>query len=246
MLRTNKINYSLFIFLFCTQTFAASELTIVTEEYPPYNFTSQKDKIITGISVDIVAEMAKRAHLKISFEMYPWARSLQLTEFTPNTCIISAMKTAERENKLKWVGPIISDHLALFVTNDSKIVIQSIAEAKKYTIGTYLESATIPILQKYGMNYDAAHNDNLNPRKLINKRIDMWIGNSQTGPYIAGLEGVRVKKAYLFDEATDMYMACNKNMSDKTITHLNKTMKNIIEDGTLKKIENKYSYLSAQ
>jgi polar amino acid transport system substrate-binding protein len=235
-----KINNLLLFFILMTCNCYANDLNIVTEEYPPYNFTSKDGKIIEGISSDIVLEIAKRANVHATIRIYPWARALHMAESNGNTCVISTFKTKLRDDKFKWIGPIVSDHLALFTARNSKIRILSIVDAKKYLVGTYIGSATIPILEKYGIKSVAASNDNLNLRMLNVNRIDMWIANSKTGPYIAHKEGVEVKQVFVFDIATDMYMACNKQMPNEMVNNLNNLLKQIANDGTRKNIENKY------
>lgn len=228
--------------IFFAYSVFANDLKIVTEEYPPYNFSANNNTIIKGISSDTVLEMAKRANVSAKISIYPWARAINLAKTQKDTCLISVIRNEERENKFKWIGPIVSDHLALFaLENNSKIVIRSLEEAKKYVIGTYNESATIPLLKKYEMKFEIASEDKLNPRMLNSKRIDLWIGGSKAGPFIANKEGVRVKEIFTFDESTDMYMACNKKISDEMVAKYNRILKDLTNDGTRKEIEKRYS-----
>ena len=219
---------------------AGANLAIVTENYPPFNFSSDGGKTVTGLSTDIVMELARRANIKITVSIYPWSRALKMAENDENTCVISTIRSKERETKYKWIGPIASDTLTFFAAADSDISIKSIDDAKGYTVGTYFGSATIPILEQHGIRYDAAPADNLNPKKMSMKRIDLWVANSKTGFYTALREGIKVKQVLLFGDATDMYLACNKNMPDETVEVFNNILKKMQKDGTIKSIEEKY------
>jgi polar amino acid transport system substrate-binding protein len=241
-----KRTFLLIFFVFISGNCYSNELNVVTEEYPPYNFSSKDHSTIKGISADIVFEMAKRANIKLKMTIYPWARALQMAEETNDTCLISTIRSPDRENKYKWIGPIVSDNLALFAKSDSKIVIHSLADARKYTVGTYVDSATIPILQKYKIKYEISTRDSLNPLKLKKDRMDLWVADSKTGPYFASLEGIKVKQVFLFSEAADMYMACNKNLSNEMALKFNKIFVDITNDGTQSKIQKKYLRVDPQ
>ena len=65
----------LLLLFFCLATFPAQagELSILTEEDAPLNFT--RDGEVTGISGEIVKEIMRRLEIKASIEVLPWARA---------------------------------------------------------------------------------------------------------------------------------------------------------------------------
>ncbi|MGB5746824.1 MAG: transporter substrate-binding domain-containing protein, partial [Desulfobacterales bacterium] len=82
----------------------AQELTIVSEENPPFNFI--KDGILTGSSTEIVREIMRRLNLPAEIQVLTWARGYQLALSRPNVVLFSTARTQEREHLFHWVGPI--------------------------------------------------------------------------------------------------------------------------------------------
>ena len=226
--------------LLILQTAWAETLHIVTENYPPFNYWADDGKSVTGLSVDIAAEMAKRTGMEIKTDIYPWARALLLAERSSDTCVISTIRTPDRENKFRWIGPIVSDKLALFALSDSDMHLNTLADAKKYMVGTYIGSASIPILEQQGVRYDVVQTDTLNLKKIQARRIDLWVASLKTGSFEAKREGVKIKPALTFGESSDMYLACGRSMGDGSASRLSQALASMRNDGTLAALEQKY------
>lgn len=62
----------------------AQTITVVTEEYPPYNFRDA-DKKITGMATEVVEAVLKRAKLDYKVDIYPWARAYQMAQTHPTS-----------------------------------------------------------------------------------------------------------------------------------------------------------------
>ena len=58
-------------------------LTFVTESYPPLNFLADDGRTIIGSSSDTLREMASRAGLEASIELYPWQRAYRMDQSDP-------------------------------------------------------------------------------------------------------------------------------------------------------------------
>lgn len=218
-------------------------LTLVTEDYPPFNMLADGGKSVGGLSTDIIREMMKRADIPISVGLYPWQRALSLALTDKDTCVYSAVRTEKRELQYKWVGPVVSDDWALFAPADSTIHLQMLEDARAYKLGGYQGDAAGDYLVSRKFNVDIASADKLNPQKLMAGRIDLWIAGVRTGPFVASREGVRnIKPILVFGEAKDyqMYLACNKAVPDATITRLNSILKQMQQDGTIGRIQTQY------
>ena len=64
----------------------AQKITVVTEEYPPYNFLDS-DKKIFKMSTEVVEEVLKRAKLDYQLAIYPWASAYKIAQDTHNVII---------------------------------------------------------------------------------------------------------------------------------------------------------------
>ena len=231
--------------LLCHSACAAptENLTLTTEDYPPFNIKGDAGHPISGISTDIVREMMKRAGIAIDITMYPWQRALSIASSDSDSCVYSTVRTAKREPTYKWVGPLTSDDWALFAPADSKIVLKTLEEARQYKLGGYQGDAAGDFMVTHKFNVDVAESDRFNPQKLMAGRIDLWIAGVRTGPFVARREGFsNIKPVLTFGEAKDyqMYLACNRAVPDETINRLNDILKQMRADGSIAKILSKY------
>ena len=90
----------------------ASTLTYMTEEYPPYQY--KEAGTLKGLSVDLLKLMwAKMGVPEQAIAVYPWARGYNLIQNHPNSVLFSMIRTPEREQMFKWVGPIFTARTVL-------------------------------------------------------------------------------------------------------------------------------------
>jgi len=222
---------------------ADSTMALTTEDYPPFNVKGDADHPISGISTEIIREMMKRAGIEINITMYPWQRAQRIAMSDSDTCVYSTVRNAKREDLYKWVGPVTSDDWALFALNDTKITLKTLEDARKYKLGGYQGDAAGDFMITHKFNVDIVESDKLNPRKLVAGRIDLWIAGVHSGVFVARREGVmNVKPIFTFGDAKDyqLYLACNKNVADATITRFNDILKQMKSDGSVAKILAKY------
>jgi ABC-type amino acid transport substrate-binding protein len=89
------------------------DLTILTEQYPPFNY--MEDGALKGLSYDLLALMLAdldQTELLSRIELVPWSRGYQLVQYQPNTLLFSMVRTEKRENLVAWVGPILTNYAA--------------------------------------------------------------------------------------------------------------------------------------
>jgi polar amino acid transport system substrate-binding protein len=217
-------------------------LTLTTEDYPPFNMFEQKK--VVGISTDIVQEASKRAGVPVTIQLLPWERALSMAKNDKDTCVYSAVRTAEREKLFKWIGPLTTDEISLFALVDSPIKLSSIADAKKYKVGAYNGDAYGDYLEKQGVKLDRVVTDTQNLPKLVSGRIDLWVAGANSGPYKAAREGMqgKIKSVFTAGDPKDsqMYMACNPSVSDEVVKKFNDAVSAMEKDGTSAKIGTKY------
>lgn len=210
----------------------AGALTLTTEEYPPYNFSTDGGKTITGSATDVMNEVIKRTGIKATNAIYPWQRAYKMAQDDKDTCVYSATRTEAREKLFKWVGPVAPDSWVLYAKADSPITAKSLDDVKKYKIGGYQGDAKAAFLKDKGFTLDEAINEEQNLKKLDAGRIDLWAASSGVGPWMAKSLGVKIKPVFTFQEV-QMYAACNLGMPDADIAKMNEAIKAIKADGSL-------------
>lgn len=215
----------------------AADIQFTTEDYPPFNF--EKQNKIVGLSADQAFEIMKRAGLNYEVEMMQWSRAIGLAERDQDYCVFSASITDERLDKFLWVEPLLVSNTYLIKKTGSDVNIDSIDEAKGYTVGTQSGDFTETILQGHSFpKIDAARNMDLTLKKLLADRIDL-IAVSADFYEALKQDGVPVEVALLLEETKDG-IACNLNTDPTKIAKMQDALNEMIADGTQDKILSAY------
>ncbi len=228
-------------------------ITIVTEDYPPYNYT--KNDKITGVSTEVVEAVLKETGMKGEFKVYPWKRSYTLAETEENVLIYSIGRNKERETKFKWVGVIAPYDVYMFsLLSRNDIKISNIEEGMKYKTGTTASDARETYLIgkgfKIGEQIDNTATNPSNLEKLLVKRIDLWPIAELVAYYLVEEKGLKpdkvLRKSYhITDLSSDgLYLAFSKSTSDEIVQRFRDSLNKIKKNGTYSKILKKYNIKS--
>jgi len=217
----------------------AGALTLTTEDYPPFNFSTDGGKTMTGSASDVMNEMLKRTGIKATMSLLPWERAYKAAQDDKDTCVFSATRTEAREKLFKWVGPLASDSWTLYAKPDSTITAKTLDDVKQYSIGGYQGDAKAIFLKGKGLKVDETMKDEQNVKKLEAGRIDLWAASSSVGPWVAKNNNVKIKPIVSFQDV-QLYAACNLGMADADIAKMNDAIKAIKADGTLDKFTKAY------
>lgn len=223
-------------------TFAADELLILTEEFPPLNFT--QDGKPTGMAVEIVEAIMQRLNTHYPIKVQTWSDAYQTALIRPNTVLFSTARTPQREHLFKWVGPLIKNSLGFYVREDSPIQINSLDDAKQVgRIGTVRHYASEQFLIKRGFTHLFSANDPTTcARNLIDGWIDLWVMPDIVMPYVtakAGISPRHLKQIFSIEEPTN-YIAFSKGTDDQIIGHWQQALNAIKEDGTYSRIVDRW------
>lgn len=220
----------------------ATDFKIMTEEYPPFNFSDGEK--ITGLSTEVITEVAKRVGHPTDIEMLPWARAYGLIQNKDGLILYSMTRTEAREELFKWVGPVAANKWVLFAKKGSEYTISSLADAKNVRkIGTYKDDAAESYLQAEGFgNLESVVNDEQNVLKLMAGRIDLWIVGEFQGIHRAKMKGVDSDKLQkvLDVKDTQLYIAFSKETEDAVVAKWQKALDEMKADGTYDTIVKKY------
>lgn len=119
----------LFASLLCPPL-AAEPLRLFTEEYPPINFSDNGKA--AGLATEVVSEIMRRTGQSAPISVVPWARGYQEALLRPNTGLFVTMRTREREQLFKWVGPLTHNVTSFYALRRSFLSIKRIEEAREY------------------------------------------------------------------------------------------------------------------
>lgn len=225
------------------------ELTVITENYPPYNF--QKDGELRGLAVDLMVEMLARAGSTLqrsNIRLWPWARGYRQVLRKNGTVLFSTTRTAEREKLFAWVGPISPTTIALIARKDRGLVVRSLADAKKFKIGVVTDDVGEQLLLQAG--FDARSLDrvsgsdvtSLSIKKLNVGRIDLWSYERNVAMWEIrdkGLDPNDFEVVHVLGGG-ELYYAFNVQSSPQLIGKMQGVLDAIKQDGTYRSILERY------
>jgi PAS domain S-box-containing protein len=233
--------FALFSMMFSDISFAtkqAQTFRILTEEFPPYNYTSDSGSTV-GISTEIVREILKRIGHPDNIEVMPWVDGYRLAQEQDNVVLFSTTRSPMRENLFKWVGPLVPNNLALFARIGSTHAITSLEDAKGVkAIGVYQDDFGGMLLKEKGFtNLDAVIENSLNISRLLSGEIDLWIANELTAKHMIAEAGVdnRIEMVYTI-ENDYMSIAFSRRTPDEVINEWQQKLDDIKSDGTYAQI----------
>jgi len=231
------------LFAACAAAQAADTITLYTEEYPPFNWADKKTGTATGLSTDIILELMRRAELPVTAPaLMPWARAMALTTKNANSCLFSMARTPERETSFAWVGPVGRNEWVMYARAEDHIHLNSLEDARPYTVGTIIGDAMVPLLRANQLNLSMVPYNRTNAPKLKMQRIQLWSEGRLPGLYIMEEMGITGLEAVLTFAHYDMYLACNKGMDSNEVARLNALLRAMYRDGTVKRIYGSYGF----
>jgi polar amino acid transport system substrate-binding protein len=218
-------------------------LVLTTEDYPPFNMADPQTGRLTGISVEKVIELMRRAKEPYTMAPYPWTRAYQMAVQMDDTCVFSTTRTPEREALFHWVGPLVTNDWIVFRRSDDPRKPKTLEELRPFVIGGYNNDAVSDFLKAEGFKVDLANTDGDNPAKLLHQRFDFWATGELIGYYVINRSKFNGKIKPLFKFKTaELYLACRLTMGKQRIERFNSILREMERDGTNAVIERKYRH----
>ncbi len=243
--------FFLITFMFCIAigSVNAQDITAVTEEWPPYNYT-ENNKVM-GVVTEIVKATLNSTGMRWKIEVLPWARAYKTASVQENVLIYTIFRLPNRENLFKWIKiDGLSTHMYLFSPKfRSDIVIHSLEDAKKYKIGVTRETSTHHFLTSKGfqeqVNLFPVTSEIQNAFKADPGRRTLDLTTGDRLSLARWLKIYNFPPDYWKEELLlfkqDFYMAVGKKTSDAVVDRIRAGFEKIKADGTLEKIVEKYN-----
>lgn len=216
----------------------AGELTIVTEEVPPYCFLH--DGKADGALADLVRAIQQRIGGDEPIKVMPWARAYHLATHEPNVLIFPTIRNPEREAQFKWVGPVQRVSTRIMGTGASRMRLADVAELRQIgKIGTirgyYYESdlAAIGVT-----NLDPSPTPDSMLKKLFSGRVSAIVVDDLVAVNwlrIFGKSRDDLIPLFVLSER-DLYLAFSKDTADETIALWQGALDRLKQDGSFNHI----------
>lgn len=229
-------------------TFAAEKLRIANEgEYPPFNLTNPKGQL-EGFDIDIAKAICKVMKVEPVFVVQDWNGIIPGLLAKKYDCIISSMSiTDERKKQVDFTDPYYQVPARFVTKNNSGLKVTSeglkgkrIGVQRATTYANYLEGVYAGIVEI--VYYDNIESHNMD---LSSGRLDAVLGQAYLmGKWLETPAG----KGFVFvgDPVTDVkYIGSGAGITvrkedQKLRERINAALRQIIADGTHKKIAGKY------
>ena len=233
----------LLIMVSVCQASGFEKLTLLTEDWPPFNF--RKNGEIVGISTDLVVATVKRAGFEYALKLKPWKRAYQDAIEAPNTLLYTTSRTENRENLFKWIGPLYPRQIVLYkLRSRDDIVIHHLDDLRDYKVGVLRGGSVEEYFNSIGiMNYQTVSKEVQNIYKLFVNRVDLIPGSDMSmafrmkeTPY----QFSDLQQVFVLIDKGGYYIAINKRTSDDVVARLHKAFNALIEEGFRQQITEKY------
>jgi polar amino acid transport system substrate-binding protein len=230
------------IFLLSVTGGLAQELTVISEDNPPFNFI--KDGVFTGSSTEVVREIMRRLDLPAEIQVLTWARAYQLALTQPNVVLFSTARTQEREHLFHWVGPIYKVRFGFYARRGAGPALTCLADAKEVTaIATYKDDVREQLLETMGFtNLDSSKSPASNLKKLLAGRVDLWLHSNLGVPSIArqlGIDPAEVELVLPFKDL-DVYIAVSKGTTRGMVDKWQAALDDMKREGRFEKISKQW------
>lgn len=227
----------------------AGTVRIITEEFPPYDFTGDGGTV-EGLSTDVVREVLADLGIAAEIEVYPWARAFKMASGNPNTLLFSVVRTPEREAMFHWVGIVCEVKSYLFrLHSRNDIDAATLAGLTDYSIGVVRGWAGQKFLEQHGFErLQKVANSDLNIKKLIGGRVDLiedYEANLVFRMKKLRLEPRLVDKVHFNQEISGpLYAVFSKNTSDTVVRRFMRSFADVHRDGRYDEIQRRWRDLN--
>ena len=225
---------------------AENRLEVVTEEWPPYNYTV--DGKLTGFSTEVVEATLKRAGLSYLLRLGVWEGAYQRALTQKNVLIYTLARTPERESLFYWIGPLAPRQVNLYkLKSRTNININQLSDAKNYVTGLVKNDALHVFFKSKGFvdgqNLQAVDDQALNIKMLFAGRIDFISDSALSLSWMLSNEGLsfdKLEKVLVLIDGGGYYLALNRSSDKALVEKIQKAFENVVDDGSLAKISTRY------
>jgi len=241
---------ALILTLCTTSLFARTldDLTFITEEYPPFNFS--EEGTLKGIATDTLVEMLKLLDAKPTREninVFSWARGYSIALNQENTLLYSTTRTEAREKLFKWVGPIINSEIVLFARKDRHLSIGNINDLnrQKLSVGVVMNDVGEQILLGQGIKRARLFrfNKGIHLAEMLEQgRIDLLAYGKLVTLWnlkVLGFEPKDFETVYVLKQAA-YYYALNPKTDDQLVLQLQQALDQLKASGAVDSIVKRY------
>ena len=224
-------------------TLEAGKLIMSTNAaFPPYEMTTD-DGGYAGIDVEIATEIAKKMGLELEIlDMDFDAALLAVNEGKSDMVMAGVTVNEDRKVVMDFTDSYATGIQVVIVKEGSDVTMDNLGEkmigAQRGTTG-YIYASDTPENGGYGEDHVIAYDNGASAvQALINEQVDcVIIDNAPAKEFVKANPGLTILEGEWVVE--NYAIGCNKG-NTKLVEAINKSLKELIDDGTVQKIVDKY------
>ncbi|RED52530.1 substrate-binding periplasmic protein [Aestuariispira insulae] len=221
------------------------KLSLYTEDYAPLNFI--QDGRLTGISIDLMEEMLKRAGAnqnRDSIKVVPWDQGYVTVQNRPNSALFAMVRAKNREQQFHWVGPIAKTSIVLIGRESNDQPLQSLDQLSGARIAAVNNDVGHQLLLEQGFDPTGIQliSSPQTAIGLLNSgEVDYWAYDQLVVSWHLNQSGNRssLTARYILGQG-EYYFAFNKRTDRRIIVVFRQILDEMREDGSLEKILGRY------
>lgn len=228
-------------FWFLSATLLAQEPKVVCADIPPFAYVENGKA--QGFAYELGQEIMHRLSYRQKIEIQPLARAFNTVQSETDVIALWLGRIPDRENTVVWIAPILRDAFSIYTLKNSPRA-DSIASAKKIgVLGANIGAANAIEARNNGLErVEMISSDDANGRKLLAGRIAGWITLQVSADFF-------MKKHALPPDALntgikishyEAWMVASRTTHPDTIAQWKKTWSDMLQDGSVARIANKY------
>lgn len=233
-----------FLLPVCAFAKQSNTLNLLTYEESPLVMLG--DNGAEGLIVEVIKLLMQRADVDYKIRFMPPKRIIVKAEHTANFCAFPISRSQEREARFQWVSPILISRHAFYSQEKHTHPLRMMKDAKSLRIGSALGDGVGEYLEGLGYNVDNTRRNELNAEKLALQRVDLWLADTISAPYLAKKRGITLNSPELVFFTTLRSMGCHKSVDPLLIAKLQNTLIEMYRDGTINKLYERLGFVFVQ
>lgn len=228
----------------------ADHYQIVTEEWPPYNYSENGQ--ITGMTTEIVRAIMKVTGHDLTIVLAPSMRASLILKMRPRTIMYSMFRTPEREHVYKWVGPILEEAIHPYQLAAAPPVtsLEQLLHAPQITTR---HAGLLPdMLQSLGFkNLDKSATESVQLyRMLLSDRTAIIIGDTDAGVAYQSrqlnIAPGTLRQIPIELYRSSLYIAFSRDCEDDVVDSWASALETLRQSGELERIQRRYTQPAPQ
>jgi polar amino acid transport system substrate-binding protein len=198
----------------CSKPVGETGIRVISEEYPPFNYTDGTGNF-TGTATALVKAIMKKLDVNIPIEVMAWDKAYELVQKEPDVALYSMARLPQREHLFMWVGPVGSYENWLYARKGSGVKVNSLEEARcvRKIAAVKDEAGQIRLAEQGFINFEYTPTTVDGLKKLVAGEVDLWLGSNADLELVAKKAGVSADdlEPVVFVHKLDLFIAFNKN-----------------------------------